>query len=144
MPHSLSTFSFTPIDVPGSAYTDASGINDRGQIVGWFEDSMGNGHGFLDTAGSFTPIDVPGSTITEPLGINDRGQIVGDFFDSTGHEHGFLDIGGSFTPIDVPGSAFTVPLGINDRGQIMGSSHAGLLVPGQGFLATPAHGFPAS
>jgi len=34
--------------VPGSTFTDALGINDRGQIVGDFEDSTGV-HGFLAT-----------------------------------------------------------------------------------------------
>src|SRR3954463_15670755 len=50
--------SFMQIDVPGATDTQAQGINDAGQIVGLFSDSMG-GHGFLDTAGTFTTIDVP-------------------------------------------------------------------------------------
>jgi uncharacterized membrane protein len=55
------------------------GINDAGQIVGFF---VGPGeHGFLlDTGGSFTQIDVPGARSTEAFGINDAGQIVGSFF----------------------------------------------------------------
>ena len=41
--------SFTPVDVPGSTFTEALGINDRGQIVGFFGDSTGHTHGFLAT-----------------------------------------------------------------------------------------------
>ncbi len=52
---------FTTIDVPGSNYTSAMGINDAGQIVGVFFDSTGD-HGFLDTGGVFTTINVPGTT----------------------------------------------------------------------------------
>jgi probable HAF family extracellular repeat protein len=39
---------FTPIDVPGATRTVACGINDSGQIVGYFTDARGD-HGFLAT-----------------------------------------------------------------------------------------------
>ncbi len=39
-------FSFTKIDVPGSTYTEPTGINDAGQIVGDFNDNTGF-HGYL-------------------------------------------------------------------------------------------------
>jgi hypothetical protein len=38
---------FTTVDAPGSIYTDANGINDRGDIVGLFIDGDGNGHGYV-------------------------------------------------------------------------------------------------
>src|SRR5215467_646140 len=70
-------YSFTTIDVPGAINTQAFGINDSGQIVGFFDDALG-GHGFvLDTGGNFTTIDVPGASSTRAFGINDSGQIVG-------------------------------------------------------------------
>jgi probable HAF family extracellular repeat protein len=40
---------FTKIDVPGSLYVYPQGINDVGQIVGWFEDHGHAVHGFLAT-----------------------------------------------------------------------------------------------
>src|SRR5262249_23757197 len=40
----------TTIDVTGSLLTEALAINDSGQIVGLYEDSSGNVHGFLATA----------------------------------------------------------------------------------------------
>ncbi|HEY6844283.1 MAG TPA: hypothetical protein VI391_08955, partial [Thermoanaerobaculia bacterium] len=55
-----STFSFTPINVPGAGTTVASGINNQGQIVGAFVSATGN-HGFLDEDGAFTTFDVPGT-----------------------------------------------------------------------------------
>ena len=89
------SFIFTTIDVPGSTFTAARGINDAGQIAGVFGDATGI-HGFLDTGGSFIPIHVPGSIVTEAFGINAAGQIVGYFTNATGH-HGFLrDTGGEF------------------------------------------------
>jgi probable HAF family extracellular repeat protein len=54
------SYSFTTIDVPGASNgTQVYGINDSGQIVGYYQDSSGV-HGFLDTGGSFTTINVPG------------------------------------------------------------------------------------
>src|SRR4051794_41497713 len=77
--------SFMQIDVPGATDTQAQGINDAGQIVRLFSDSMG-GHGFLDTAGTFTTIDVPSAIpvlgltgYTYALGVNNAGQIVGRY-----------------------------------------------------------------
>ena len=37
---------YTAIDVPGSTSTAALGINDDGEIVGWYVDRKGNTHGF--------------------------------------------------------------------------------------------------
>jgi probable HAF family extracellular repeat protein len=105
-------YSFTTIDYP------AKGINDSGQIVGYFGDAAGL-HGFLYSGGSFTTIDVPGAVQTIANGINDSGQIVGSFSDAAGH--GFLDSGGTFTTIDAPGALSTDARGINDSGQIVGA-----------------------
>jgi probable HAF family extracellular repeat protein len=81
---------FTTIDVPGATETVARGINETGQIVGWFIDAMdGHTHGFLKDGTTFTTIDVPGATQTIASGINEAGQIVGWFIDARG-EHGFV------------------------------------------------------
>ena len=40
---------FTTLDVPGSTDTFASGINDGGEIVGYYTDFLGMSHGFLAT-----------------------------------------------------------------------------------------------
>ena len=85
-----SGFTFSTIDVPGASSTEALGINNAGQIVGFFKDNIGSGqHGFLYDRGTFTTIDVPGAAATIPFGINNAGQIVGDFVDNAGL-HGFL------------------------------------------------------
>jgi probable HAF family extracellular repeat protein len=38
---------FTQINFPGATATSAAGINDRGQIVGIFQDAAGAAHSFL-------------------------------------------------------------------------------------------------
>jgi hypothetical protein len=70
---------FTSIDFPGARTTELFAINDRGEIVSFYDGV----HGFLFSGGTSASIDVPfsGVTGTVPLGINNRGQIVG-FYES--------------------------------------------------------------
>src|SRR5260370_20998621 len=76
---------FTAIDFPGAVSTRAFGINDKGRVVGRYQDSGGNVHGFLLKNGAFTAIDVPGATgFTVARGINNSGDIVGNYVDSSG------------------------------------------------------------
>jgi probable HAF family extracellular repeat protein len=39
----------TTLQFPGSSFTQASGISKTGEVVGFFEDAEGNGHGFTWT-----------------------------------------------------------------------------------------------
>jgi hypothetical protein len=130
-------YTFTTIDVPfpGVGETAAIGINNRHQIVGFYNDGTGH-HSFIDDEGRFSSIDVsfPGASETSAFGINDRnqndraddrgnrGQIVGQYQDKVG-THGFVDNKGRFSPIDVPfpGVSATFARDINDRGQIVGN-----------------------
>jgi hypothetical protein len=90
--------------------------------AGYYKDSTGTAHGFLDQKGSFSTVDDPfaaGSTFTQD--INNPGDIVGYYKDSAGKAHGFLDHKGSFTTLDDPlGAGGTFALGINEPGQIVG------------------------
>src|SRR5689334_16397319 len=54
---------FRTLDIPGASSTIAAGINNTGQIVGWFDDSKGQ-HGFLHVGGTFSTIDVPGARVS--------------------------------------------------------------------------------
>lgn len=70
---------FMPFSVPGATSTSPTGISDAGftgftatdQIVGRFEDSSGNSHGFLYSNGSFSALDFFST------GISNSDQIVG-------------------------------------------------------------------
>jgi probable HAF family extracellular repeat protein len=114
-------YDFTTYDVPDATSTNlgAAAINDRGQIVGQYDDAGGTTHGYLLSEGSYTTLDVPGSTLTSANGINDRGQIVGHYR-AGGIQHGYLLSRGGFTTIDVPGSTATNARAINASGQIAG------------------------
>jgi probable HAF family extracellular repeat protein len=119
-----SSYIFTSIDVPGSIYSSAAGINDRSQIVGVYADTNQQQHGFMLDNGTFTIIDVPNSLRTSANGINNDGEIVGDYTDLGGLGHGFLLSGGILTTIDVPGAVSTSANGINSLGRIVGTSFA--------------------
>jgi probable HAF family extracellular repeat protein len=128
---------YTTIDPPGTVFTNAFGINDRGQIVGGYFNADSNEHGFLLRGGQYTTIDEPNAGPcgeTEADGINARGQIVGWFLDGNGNSHAFLLNHGQYTTLDDPNAVFgTIGQGINARGQIVGWYRGGDNHP-QGFL----------
>lgn len=126
---------FTTIAVPNALNTFARGINDSGQIAGYYTDTNNRTHGFLYNGGIYTTIDVPTSSATYAYGINNAGQIVGRSDDPGYQMHGFLYRSGNFTKIDVPGADNTVLIGINDSGQISG--YFDDVINTHGFLATP-------
>jgi probable HAF family extracellular repeat protein len=115
------------IDVAGAAGVQVDRINNRGQIVGAYNETSPflpdpnvGSRGFVLTRGRLTRIDVPEATSTVAHGINDRGHVVGVFEDDGGRDHGFFWRQGHFTSFDVPGATFTEPLAINNRRQIVG------------------------
>lgn len=112
----------TSLTVPGAAATFAYGINSLGQIVGSYEDSNHQLHGYLLNGSTYTPIDDPSVEVggrTNVFGINDKGDIVGSY-DSVNGERGFLLSGGDYTTISFPDSISTTVTGINQSGQIVG------------------------
>lgn len=126
-------FAVSPIDVPGSSLTAATGIDILGRIVGYYADGSGT-HGFLLENGSFSPISYPGAAWTAAYGVNTAGQIVGGYGpDGTSGRHGFLRSGGSFSTFDVSGATDTVARGLNNIGQIVGD-YAGPDGTRHGFL----------
>src|SRR5262249_15364292 len=94
----MPVYTYSPITEPFAvgAHTAANGINDAGQIVGYYENAGGN-HGFLSSGGTYTSLDDPLATQgTHAFGINDAGQIVGSYGTATG-EHGFIYSGNACT-----------------------------------------------
>jgi hypothetical protein len=116
----MRTGKVTPIDFPGGLGTKVSGINDRGQMVGYYDTEDGR-RGFTLRNGRFTKIDLPGSLFTLPSGIDNRGRIVGGYLDPNGvNGRGFLWENGRFTTIVAPGERTdTIAFDLNDRGDIV-------------------------
>jgi uncharacterized membrane protein len=124
-------FTFSRIDAPypGTVQTIPSGINNQGQVVGWyFAIATGlTAHGFVMTEGSFATFDFDSGCCTDFHDINNRGQVVG-----YGGQVSFLFESGQLFPFSAPGATATDAGGINDGGDIVGtvSTTAGL----EGFL----------
>ncbi len=129
------------INVPGAVgNVMPRGINDRGDIVGFFATST-PGHfvsGFLIRQGVVSVIDAPGAAATYLLGINNQGDIAG-YFERGDTIRGFIIRGGNFTTIDAPGATgfgdYTIPVGINNHGDIVGYYFLQRLVKRIGFIA---------
>jgi len=103
--------------------TAAYGINDKGQIVGYYQNSSYTFEGFLYSSGTYTTLYDPSATFdggTSADGINDKGQIVGYYGNDSG-AHGFLYNHGHYVTLnDLHGTKGTFANGINDNGQIVG------------------------
>ncbi|GLQ99275.1 hypothetical protein [Dyella mobilis] len=127
----------TPIDVAGARETYPLGINDEGEMVGYWDTNPAQTHGFYRSAdGQFSTIDVPGAAATVIFEINDAGQAVGYYIDASGNTHGFIEARGQFQSLDMPGAAATLATAINNLGVIAGEyfDNAGM---SHGFVATP-------
>jgi hypothetical protein len=121
---------YTTFQVPGAATeTLPGGIDDRGRIVGEYNDATGE-HGFLrDRRGRLTSFDVPGALATVATRINNSGQIVGAYSEVSRNlkdpggsmPRGFLLDHGRLTRIDAPGALYTQAIGLNDRRRVVGN-----------------------
>lgn len=115
-------FAFTSFDCGITTLPTAiGGITQTGQIgdvVGSYEDTAGNYHGFSYFGGAgCIPIDYAGALRTLATGVNSAGLIVGQYMDTSSVWHGFLNGGAT---IDYPGARNTYTSGINDDGQVIG------------------------
>jgi len=119
-------FAYTTFDVPGATFTNAQGINPRGDVVG-FADVGGQRHGFLLRDGEFTTIDYPGAAGTDARGISPDGDIVGGYWlpgEPAVNIHGYrLTKHGEFERVDYPGHTNTIPQRILPDGTILGCRH---------------------
>jgi hypothetical protein len=99
------------------------GINNRGNIAGYYYDSQsGTTRGFeRDSKGTISVFDAGASALgTQPAGINDSGEIVGDFSDVTGGHNFLRDSKGNITVFDVPNTSGVHAVSVNNRGDIAG------------------------
>ena len=93
--------------LPGTSISEAHGINDGGQIVGYTETPSGYGgfyayHAFIDSDGTMTDLNSliaanSGWTLINAEGINNSGQIVGYGTNPSGQTDAFL-----LTPVPEP------------------------------------------
>ena len=100
-----------------------AGLNNAGQVTGYFYDAGSPAHAFLYQAGSLTDLGTLGGSISEGFGINSQGQIVGaSFVAGDAQFHGFVYTGGNLLDLGTLGGSYSSASLINDAGQIAGDS----------------------
>src|SRR5215467_13924536 len=92
--------SYVRISVPGAVSTEARGINNQGEIVGFYKtvactdleilvpDCATKGFKYVNKI--YIKLMVPNSKSTAILGVNDLGDLVGFYAKSDGTTHGLL------------------------------------------------------
>jgi probable HAF family extracellular repeat protein len=81
------------LDYPASTETQALGVNNLGDVVGFYMDATNKMHGFIYNLASakYGTIDnTNGVGATLVNGINDKGTMVGFFEDQAGNTNGFM------------------------------------------------------
>ena len=76
---------FTDINDPfGTHGTYASGVNDAGEVVGYYYDANYDQHGFVYSNGIYLTLDNPSAADgTYATAINNSGEVVGSIVDSS-------------------------------------------------------------
>lgn len=116
------TYSITDLGTLGGTSSQALGINNLGEIVGWAYTSTGIQHAFAWSGGVLSDIGTLGGTTSTATGVNDNGQIVGYSDTTSGTTHGFANSGGTMTDLGTLGGNRSFAYGINNSGQITGWS----------------------
>lgn len=131
----------------GSGYASASGINDRGQVVGWYipvgaevNPDVINNQGFRYDSGTYTQVGPVGARYVTPARINERGDILGytpnPSLDPSagGVGLGFVQRPNGQVSLIRHGDVDMVPLDMNQHGVAVGY-HEGLIREGYVFDA---------
>jgi hypothetical protein len=98
---------FTAVNFPKSDGTQATGINDKGEVVGLYLDTAGLTHGFSKIGTKYKSINVKGGTNTVAWGVNNAGQITVYTTNSAGAFDSYLLTGTKFKKINNPGAGTT-------------------------------------
>lgn len=123
-------FTYAPINVPGALTAEARGINNNGEVVGFYQTTTCTNtdirvptcptKGFKLVNGTYVKLMVPNSVSTAIMGVNDYGDLTGFYKKSDGSEHGFIWYHTNIvSTIDFQPNV-TVPWGINKAGIVVG------------------------
>jgi 6-phosphogluconolactonase len=129
---SQTQITYARLDVPGAVATEARGVNNFGEIVGFYKTAACGDYditvpncpvkGFKFVNNAFVKLMVPNSTSTAIMGVNDNGDLVGFYRKPDGTRHGFVWWHTNVVQtLDFPGTNLTTAaMGINKAGKIVG------------------------
>ncbi len=111
---------------PGSAQTQVTGLNGKGDTSGFWANAAGANNGFVEWNGSFETLNDPSLPHTathmdQLLGVNNSGVAVG-FYMAKGHSHAYEVNQATqvYNTIKVSGAVDASATGINNLGDIVG------------------------
>jgi probable HAF family extracellular repeat protein len=113
-----SQYQFVTIDATGASETDAIGVNNPGQVTGFYLDAAGNLHAFLWQNGGLQTVDFPGAPVTQGGHVNDVGLMIGNYgtFTSSHAAVYHTRLATWITLPDIPGYTGQFGGGINNSG----------------------------
>ena len=116
-------YTVTDLGSLGGLFTDPQSINDRGQIVGFSQDTNANRHAFIWQRGKMARLGVmKGDNVSMAFAINNKSQTVGVSYQENGDIHATLWSQGRTIDLGRLGddklSSGSVT-GINDKGQMI-------------------------
>ncbi len=134
--YKTATFEYTTLQVPGSSSTFATGVNNNGDIVGYYI-SAGTYYPFLYTGGTYQTI--PCGNDADPYGIIDNGVIVGfgnipEITKLGNQMAAFTYQNGNCSYLIYKKWAYTTLKGINNQGVAVGEGFNGPATNGTGFV----------
>jgi hypothetical protein len=113
------TFRF--LAFPAGSVPQPAGINDNGDVVGYYYDQDGMQQGFIADQKGIHTVMVPGATSVSPAGINASGVIVGSYSDENYDYHSFVMDNKGVTLVTIPGATWVSANCINNNGAVGGS-----------------------
>jgi uncharacterized membrane protein len=135
---------YDTIDFPGAVFTQATAINDRGDIAGTYRlpnDSVLHAY-LMQADGNFTNMDVPGATSSLPRDLSKHGDVA---FEAVvgGHTTAYLLTGGEYLNIEPSALfaggpvTFSYASGLNPQGALVGRYDTAT-TGARGYLLDPA------
>jgi probable HAF family extracellular repeat protein len=128
---SANTYIYTSVGPPGAV---AQGVDDSGEVVGFYGNETGSGSGFTDIGGVFSTVVVSGATQTDVTAVADGGVIAGYLvLSGNNYPDAFVGEPGSLTIISAPsiddpnapyGGIGLDPSAVNAGGEVVGAAYS--------------------
>lgn len=122
-PHDGLQYTIINLGSPSSNSSYPSGINNLGEVVGYFFTDSWQKRAFMYSEGTMIDLGTLGGSEAWAYDINDAGQVVGEARTADGDWHAFLwDSSNGMRDLDTLGGTTSVAYAINELGQVVGYS----------------------